>query len=128
MSEYWPVIIIILQLIFLEGILSIDNAAIIGALVSPLPDKEDVPWPNALKGLGRILHPMLGSQRTAALRQYEECQRLLAAEVGGLPEQETTALYEAIKARKIGERGLRLEDRARSPITSASRPCITRRP
>ena len=42
-------------------------------------------------------------QRPAALRQYEECQRLLATEVGGLPEQETTALYEAIKARKIGE-------------------------
>ena len=40
-------------------------------------------------------------QRPAALRQYEECQRLLATEVGGLPEQETTALYEAIKARKI---------------------------
>ena len=40
MSEYWPVVIIILQLIFLEGILSIDNAAVIGALVSPLPDDE----------------------------------------------------------------------------------------
>lgn len=30
---------IILQLIFLEGILSIDNAAVIGAMVSTLPDK-----------------------------------------------------------------------------------------
>jgi predicted ATPase/DNA-binding SARP family transcriptional activator len=55
-------------------------------------------------------------QRAAALRQYEECQRLLAAELGGSPEQETTALYEAIKARKIIESGLRLEDRAPSPI------------
>lgn len=68
MEAYWPLALIVLQLIFLEGILSIDNAAIIGALVSPLPDKEDVPWPNALKSLGRILHPLLGNQRTAALR------------------------------------------------------------
>ena len=40
MIEYGPIFIIVLQLIFLEGILSIDNAAVIGALVSPLPDKE----------------------------------------------------------------------------------------
>lgn len=32
MNEIWPVIIIVLQLIFLEGILSIDNAAVIGKL------------------------------------------------------------------------------------------------
>lgn len=42
--EYWPVVVIVLQLIFLEGILSIDNAAVIGALVSPLPNDEEVPW------------------------------------------------------------------------------------
>ena len=68
MDFYWPTILIVLQLIFLEGILSIDNAAIIGALVSPLPDKEDIPWPGPLKKLGRFLHPLLGKQRTAALR------------------------------------------------------------
>jgi tellurite resistance protein TerC len=68
MEAYWPLALIVLQLIFLEGILSIDNAAIIGALVSPLPDNEDIPWPGALKRLGRILHPFLGQQRTAALR------------------------------------------------------------
>lgn len=66
--EHWPVIVIILQLIFLEGILSIDNAAVIGALVSPLPENEEVPWPAALKGLGVALHPLLGFQRMAALR------------------------------------------------------------
>jgi tellurite resistance protein TerC len=66
--EYWPVVVIILQLIFLEGILSIDNAAVIGALVSPLPDNEEVPWPGRLHGLGKILHPFLGFQRMAALR------------------------------------------------------------
>jgi len=54
-------------------------------------------------------------QRAAALRQYEECQRLLATELGGPPEQETTALYEAIKARKIGASRVRMEGRAPAP-------------
>lgn len=66
--EYWPIVVIILQLIFLEGILSIDNAAVIGALVSPLPNDEEVPWPGKLSGLGKALHPILGFQRMAALR------------------------------------------------------------
>ena len=68
MSEYWPVLIIVLQLIFLEGILSIDNAAVIGALVSPLPDDQHVIWPRPLKRVGDWLHPFLGNQRMAALR------------------------------------------------------------
>jgi tellurite resistance protein TerC len=68
MSGYWPILVIILQLIFLEGILSIDNAAVIGALVTPLPNDQDVPWPKNLQKLGRILHPVLGFQRMAALR------------------------------------------------------------
>jgi tellurite resistance protein TerC len=41
---------------------------VIGALVSPLPDDQDVPWPAGLKKLGKILHPLLGYQRLAALR------------------------------------------------------------
>ena len=42
MNEYGPILVIILQLIFLEGILSIDNAAVIGALVSPkIADQTD---------------------------------------------------------------------------------------
>jgi len=65
---YWPLIVIVFQLIFLEGILSIDNAAVIGALVSPLPDNEEVPWPGAFNKLGQALHPFLGFQRMAALR------------------------------------------------------------
>jgi len=68
MNEYWPIVVIVLQLIFLEGILSIDNAAVIGALVSPLPDDQDVPWPAGLQKLGKILDPFLGHQRLAALR------------------------------------------------------------
>ncbi len=57
-----------------------------------------------------------GGQRAAALRQYEECQRLLAAELGVAPEKETTALYEAVKAKKMVGRGARMEERAPSPI------------
>jgi tellurite resistance protein TerC len=68
MSEYWPVVIIVLQLIFLEGILSIDNAAVIGALVSPLPDDQRIPWPKGFERLDQWLHPILGNQRMAALR------------------------------------------------------------
>jgi len=68
MNYYWPVITIVLQLIFLEGILSIDNAAILGVLVSPLPDDKEIPWPAWLNHLGKKIEPMLGYQRTAALR------------------------------------------------------------
>ncbi len=68
MDFYWPTFLIILQLIFLEGILSIDNAAIIGALVSPLSDKDEIPWPGPLKKLGNWINPIIGKQRIAALR------------------------------------------------------------
>jgi len=68
MNEYGPIIVIILQLIFLEGILSIDNAAVIGALVAPLPDDKHVEWPKSLQRFGEWLHPILGNQRLAALR------------------------------------------------------------
>jgi len=59
---------IIVQVIFLEGILSIDNAAVLGAMVSILPQKEIVPWPGPLKFLGPPVHRILGGQRTAALK------------------------------------------------------------
>jgi len=68
MNEFLPVAIIIVQLIFLEGILSIDNAAVIGALVSPLPADQPIPWPSSLQRLGEWLHPLVGNQRLAALR------------------------------------------------------------
>jgi tellurite resistance protein TerC len=59
---------IILQLIFLEGILSIDNAAVLGAMVSVLPDNKTIDWPRPLRRLGKVLNPLLGKERTAALR------------------------------------------------------------
>jgi tellurite resistance protein TerC len=59
---------IIIQVIFLEGILSIDNAAVLGAMVSVLPSKDRVPWPGFLKFLGPPIHGLLGGQRSAALK------------------------------------------------------------
>ena len=64
----FSIIVIVIQLIFLEGILSIDNAAILGAMVSTLPEHEPIPWPKSLHWLGRILDKLLGHQRLAALR------------------------------------------------------------
>jgi predicted ATPase/DNA-binding SARP family transcriptional activator len=43
----------------------------------------------------------LAGQPAAAVRQYQECVRVLEAELGAEPEQETTALYHAIRARRI---------------------------
>jgi tellurite resistance protein TerC len=59
---------IIVQLIFLEGLLSIDNAAVLGAMVAPLPNVEGVPWPKWLAWLGHRLDPILGAQQDAALK------------------------------------------------------------
>ena len=59
---------IIVQVIFLEGILSIDNAAVLGAMVSVLPKAEGVPWPRSLKFLGPSTQRILGGQRAAALK------------------------------------------------------------
>jgi tellurite resistance protein TerC len=68
MTIDWTIPLIILQLIFLEGILSIDNAAVLGALVTPLPNNVEVPWPKALQKVGHSLRHVLGFQRMAALR------------------------------------------------------------
>ncbi len=59
---------IIIQVIFLEGILSIDNAAVLGAMVSVLPKQDMVPWPGPLKFLGFPIHRLLGGQRSSALK------------------------------------------------------------
>jgi len=61
-------LLIIIQLIFLEGILSLDNAAILGALASRLPDDQSVPFPPSLRFLERPTHRLLGMQQTAVLR------------------------------------------------------------
>jgi tellurite resistance protein TerC len=62
------VLIVVLQLIFLEGILSLDNAAVLGAMVMPLPDDRPIPWPDWLRQPAHRLDSLLGPQRAAALR------------------------------------------------------------
>ncbi len=59
---------VIVMVIFLEGILSIDNAAVLGAMVSVLPEKEMVPWPGPLRFLAQPIHRFLGGQRSSALK------------------------------------------------------------
>jgi tellurite resistance protein TerC len=59
---------VVVQVIFLEGILSIDNAAVLGAMVSVLPKTEMIPWPSSLKFMGPPVHRVLGGQRAAALK------------------------------------------------------------
>ncbi|MDR7451731.1 MAG: hypothetical protein QN114_07585, partial [Armatimonadota bacterium] len=62
------VVLIVLQLIYLEGILSIDNAAVLGAMVSRLPREDPIPWPRLLRFLQQPVHRLLGGQRLAALK------------------------------------------------------------
>jgi len=64
----WFFLTIIIQLIFLECILSIDNAAVMGAMVAHLPDDRPTPWPARLQGAFGWADRLLGSQREAALK------------------------------------------------------------
>lgn len=61
-------ITIIIQLIFLEGILSIDNAAVLGAMVSVLPNDKPVPYPGPFKFFLPFTNRYLGMQQAAALK------------------------------------------------------------
>jgi LuxR family transcriptional regulator, maltose regulon positive regulatory protein len=56
----------------------------------------------------------LSGQRSAAIRQYEECESWLQADLGQSPEKETVALYQQIRT---GETGSQCK---RSPATSNS--------
>lgn len=62
------IITIIIQLIFLEGILSIDNAAVLGAMVSVLPNDKPVPYPKLLTFLKAPTNRFFGMQQSAALK------------------------------------------------------------
>lgn len=53
-------------------------------------------------------------QQGAAVRQYEECMRVLAAELRAEPSAETSALYQAIVARQLPS-SLRIESRTAAP-------------
>ncbi|RIK43085.1 MAG: hypothetical protein DCC55_06780 [Chloroflexi bacterium] len=67
-------------------------------------------------------------QGSAALRQYEECARVLAQELDAPPSAETTALYEAIRTRRfqpnqgMGNGGGGGNERHHSPLPTPSLP------
>lgn len=54
--------------VFLEGILSIGNVAILGAMVVVLPKEEAIPWFAPLRFLAQPAQRLLGGQRSAALK------------------------------------------------------------
>lgn len=56
-------------------------------------------------------------QPAAALRQYQECHRLLEAELGLPPAEETTTLYEAIKAKQLLAPFVKPTQRAAEPLS-----------
>jgi tellurite resistance protein TerC len=58
---------IIIQLVFLEGVLSIDNAAVLGAMVAHLPNDKPIPWPRWLP-IPDSWQKRMGMQREAALK------------------------------------------------------------
>ncbi len=68
MRSVLDTITIVVQLIFLEGILSIDNAAVLGAMVSILPTDRPVPFPKPLKFAQSFTDRVLGMQQMAALK------------------------------------------------------------
>lgn len=67
-SHVFELVAILLQVVFLEGILSLDNAAVLGAIVLGLPADQEVPWPKSLVKVGKALNKVFGKQRTAGLR------------------------------------------------------------
>lgn len=66
--QTFDVISIIIQLIFLEGVLSIDNAAVLGAMVAKLPTDRPTPYPKSLKFLQHFTNRYFGMQQKAALK------------------------------------------------------------
>jgi DNA-binding SARP family transcriptional activator len=56
-------------------------------------------------------------QHNAALRQYQECERILEEELGVPPLDETTRLYQMIKQRRSDETG---ESQVISPVAQAT--------
>jgi tellurite resistance protein TerC len=59
---------VIIQVIILDGIFSLDNAAVLGSMVSVLPLADRVPWPPALSFLTGGIQRIFGGQRSAALK------------------------------------------------------------
>jgi predicted ATPase/DNA-binding SARP family transcriptional activator len=69
----------------------------------------------------------LAGQRAAALRQYAECARILEAELGLSPAEETTSLYEQIRTSPaIGEALVQAAARPRHNLPAQTTPFVGR--
>ncbi|MEJ2735533.1 MAG: BTAD domain-containing putative transcriptional regulator [Anaerolineae bacterium] len=69
----------------------------------------------------------LAGQRAAALRQYTECARILEAELGLPPAEETTSLYEQIRTSPaIGAEPVRPARRPRHNLPAQTTPFVGR--
>jgi predicted ATPase/DNA-binding SARP family transcriptional activator len=70
----------------------------------------------------------LAGQRAAALRQYAECARILEAELGLPPAEETTSLYEQIRTSPaaISEERVRPATRPRHNLPAQTTPFVGR--
>lgn len=68
MPEFVSTVFLLLYIIYIEGILSIDNAAVLGAMVSGLPTDQPIPWPRGLGFLAAPTKRLLGMQQVAALK------------------------------------------------------------
>jgi predicted ATPase/DNA-binding SARP family transcriptional activator len=69
----------------------------------------------------------LAGQRAAALRQYTECARILEAELGLPPAEETTSLYEQIRTSPaIGAEPVRPATRPRHNLPAQTTPFVGR--
>lgn len=82
----------------------------------------------ALDPLEEAVHRQLmqlyaqAGQQAAAVRQYDECVRILAAELDVPPEAETTALYEAIRTRRFPASDKVTSDKVTSAPVAQSPP------
>ena len=64
-------------------------------------------------------------QRHLAIRQYKECERVLQAELGVVPEPMTIALYESISLGKFAKKSERLSNRAKMLEQQTPEPGLT---
>lgn len=67
-KDIFDILQIVFLLVFLEGILSIDNAAVLGAMVAHLPQDQPIPWPKWLQWMQGHGERFLGMQQAAALK------------------------------------------------------------
>jgi LuxR family maltose regulon positive regulatory protein len=62
----------------------------------------------------------LSGQRSAAIRQFEECEHWLQVDLGQSPEKETTALYQQVRTGKVGSQVTRSHTATIPPLVDPS--------